>query len=789
MAPAGYRLEVVVDAPTILHPRGLCFSPEGDLFLLDDQGVKKLCVDAAAGKLTGQAELLFPAEAASAFVVGEGWIVTAEGGALLRRRIDPPAARAEKLVTGLLPSSRHGSSPVRSLAIGPDGWLYFSLEAGEHRPIGSDGTRAGILRGAGVLRCRPDGARLETFAQGYGHPWRGFLFDEHLRPWHVALEPMPNGGWMPQLGLVEDDALFGFGSARRPMSAPLLRQHDADCLALLGGAALPPSAAGRFLGGPGGADGTLALLSPGRCEKPDPLLQESAAGRLDQPLFRPVAVAVGPDQAVYLADRQFVMSKTEGPFGTHGRILRLSWSGAAGAPGQRLNSMNRWRTLRTADDEGLLAGLRSAIVGERLAAASEAARRGDLLHGRLLAIATDRQEPLAARLHALAASQQRWNPAVRATCLALLAADEPDVARLAAEWLGRNAERGDQTAETELIKRLTHSDAEAARAAALALGRIGGAAAADALVNMVKFDEGKDPAQREGWVRGLERLAELGLARLASLAESDRDQDRQNAVAAFALLGSQPAYDLIPRLLRNPHLDEEQAATLLGVFRNRRLEPPASAEPALAWLCEHPNAASVCKLEGLETLVALAGLDSPRAHELLLRLLKDDPDVNVRLAALEAARRVKLKSAAPLLLAQLTDRGRPAAEQRAQIAALGELKAKEALPLLKALAAAPEAEGLHEQSWRAIQQLAEPTEASVLALEQLPKAPPRLQPTLVLIAGGTPTGAKQAALLFLEGQLDSGVRSYLEVVLRRQAAKPEAQSELGALLEQVRNKK
>ena len=58
------------------------------------------------------------------------------------------------------------------------------------------------------------------------------------------------------------------------------------------------------------------------------------------------------------------------------------------------------------------------------------------------------------------------------------------------------------------------------RAVALAMGRLGGAGAADALVNALAFDDGKDVYLRDGLVRAIESLGKPGIDALLALADS-----------------------------------------------------------------------------------------------------------------------------------------------------------------------------------------------------------------------------------------------------------------------------
>ena len=53
------------------------------------------------------------------------------------------------------------------------------------RARGSDGSTATILRSGGVLRCRPDGSKLEVVASGLRNPWGNVAFDDQSRMFHT----------------------------------------------------------------------------------------------------------------------------------------------------------------------------------------------------------------------------------------------------------------------------------------------------------------------------------------------------------------------------------------------------------------------------------------------------------------------------------------------------------------------------------------------------------------------------------------------------------------------------
>src|SRR5439155_15518562 len=122
----------------------------------------------------------------------------------------------------------------------------------------------------------------------------------------------------------------------------------------------------------------------------------------------------------------------------------------------------------------------------------ELVRLGKRNRGTLLALLGDPEKPLPARIAAVGALQSLWDGAVQKGFQAVLEGGEPDLRRLAAEGLGLNADPGDAEVHAALLRALADEDPAVRRAAALAMGRVNAPGAADALVNTLAFDDGKD---------------------------------------------------------------------------------------------------------------------------------------------------------------------------------------------------------------------------------------------------------------------------------------------------------
>jgi len=75
--------------------------------------------------------------------------------------------RADKRTTLLIGFGHSDNGSLHGLTFGPDGWLYFTMGNPDGYDLtGPDGSHAASRTGA-LIRCRPDGSRVETVALGF----------------------------------------------------------------------------------------------------------------------------------------------------------------------------------------------------------------------------------------------------------------------------------------------------------------------------------------------------------------------------------------------------------------------------------------------------------------------------------------------------------------------------------------------------------------------------------------------------------------------------------------------
>jgi HEAT repeat protein len=256
-----------------------------------------------------------------------------------------------------------------------------------------------------------------------------------------------------------------------------------------------------------------------------------------------------------------------------------------------------------------------------------------------------------ARVAALSAVESLWDDSVRDGLLKVMRDPEATIRRMAFEALARNCKPGDRAATEAMLQQLEDRDPNARRALFLALGHIGGADAADGLVNTFKYDEGKDIVLTDGMLHGVERAGKAGIAKLVALAESGDEKDHDRVLDIFVGLRTRPAAEAIPGLLKYPHLTVRQRVDLLRSFGDFRLEPALSLDPVVDYLTANTDAPPTVKLAGLEVLSGSPSLRSEKGQKLVVSLF-DDSDVRKSAVPALARRADGARLAAELLLAK-----------------------------------------------------------------------------------------------------------------------------------------
>ena len=579
--------------------------------------------------------------------------------------------------------------------LGLDGWLYLAVGDDDSHVVGPDELRGDLARTGGVFRCRPDGSRLSLIAMGLRNPSRGPAFDGHFDPYLVdgdhedgsklqglrLVNPSEEGdyGWRLRSGSTGGQADFdratvnGEGPGKLPVVARLGR-GAASGLIVCNGQGFPEA-----------MRETLVLPDPARRAVRIFKVEARGAARVltgettllsaDDDQFRPVQASLGADGAIYVLDRRGPEPGDHPPGGEGkaGRLYRISWDGEksppSSTPAEPPSRPNHWdRVAKATTEEVVFKYLTSKDHGEADRALRELVERGptSLIH--CLGWSTNAQAATYTRLLGIQGARQFWCDQVESSFVALLGDADPDVRRLAAQGLAWEPKEPLPRLVPKLLPHLDDTDPRVAREVALAVGRHGEPRPQQASAVLLRWliaHPLADPATRDAFIRGLERLGDAGVEEVALAIRTRRGVEREAAVAHFARFRSAAAAERLEGLVKVPDLSTPERVALIRHFADFPPDVPAPTQGLVDWMLKHADLDPPLKLAALDAC-RLAG--NP-ASSLVLRLLDDD-DEAVRQAATRLAARTRPPGSIELLTDRLKNRNTPAAERLALVRAL-----------------------------------------------------------------------------------------------------------------------
>ncbi len=323
----GFRLEVYsTDVPLARWP---LVTPAGDLIVARTRADEIVLLERDAngdGKPDAVRILLGKLRHPHGLALRDGWLYVGESGGIGRIRFDAAAGQVSGAFEHIVDDfTSDGFHTTKTLAFGPDGWLYVSQGSSCNACIEQDGRRATIMR------MRPDGSQREIYATGLRNsvgldwaPWDGALYatengrdllGDDLPPDELnRIEQGKFYGWPFVYGAGVPDPDLGAGhaaeAARAIAPAHAFRAHNAPLgLAFLRGSNLPPGYSRTAL---------VALHGSWNRSQPDGYkvvaLDWQADGRIVERDFltgflgdagvlgRPAGIAQGPDGAIFITD-------------------------------------------------------------------------------------------------------------------------------------------------------------------------------------------------------------------------------------------------------------------------------------------------------------------------------------------------------------------------------------------------------------------------------------------------------------------------------------------------------
>ena len=651
-------------------------------------------------------------EIPSSVLLDDGWVYLSSLGSVVRHRQSTPGGpfdTREEIIRGLCGFHHHQAS---GMTLSHDGWLFVTAGDDDNHGEGTDGSRVTVLRCGAVVRSRPNGTQLTEFARGLRNPYRDVVFDDYFNMFHIDndnedgskfqgcrlmnVQEAADYGWRLAQGTIccRSDLVRGavFGEAPGKMPSMLKTGRGAPAgLLMYRGTSFPGFFRGLLIY-PDVYRKLVRAYAVERAGSTFRVTHQFVLMQSDDPLFRPCQAVAGPDGAVYILDWR-TDSGGAGKLwgdGEHGRLYRLSWSGTTGVPAIPLGALDTWSRITAAGDPVLWDLLDSPDFDVRTRAQRQLVHRwGAQDRQRWLDVALDDSRTGPARALAIGAASQFYDGDVEEAMFELLEqCRDFELRRLAADAISRHTtvERADVRLIARLATALKDPEPAVRRAVALAVGQVASLLpetspnrrqAGQFLLTTYRESDPADRYLRDGVLRGLERIGEIGVGLLVELARSDDAADRELAVGAIEALRTAPAVMGLDAMLQIDALGDDQLRRVLATYRHILVEPPIDGRHLASWLISADSDTPVdVQLVGLQSL-ALLGTVDPLTTLPVVRNLLAHPDANTRLAVIELVGTNHLVGLAPTLAEIAGDAARDLDERRLAVATLDELRQEE----------------------------------------------------------------------------------------------------------------
>lgn len=711
--PAGWKLEVVAEAPVVRHPSVVCCAPDGRVFVAEDpMDISLPSADAARGRILcihpNQRVTVFADNLYAVFGMqyldGQLYVLHNPRFTVFRDDGSGVGKDRRNLIESTNPNPwalNWNDHVPANFRLAMDGYFYVAVgDKGVYGAVGADGKRVD-LQGGGILRLRPDGTGLEVYCTGVRNILDVAMNDEDEM---FTYDNTDEHHWMGRLTHMVDGGFYGYPYdfiPRRPYTLWMMADYGAGAATgtlCYTEDALPAEYHGNLFLADFGKRNILRV----RVERDGATYR--AVSRQDlftdvPPEFRPVGIAWSADGlGIYICDWQHVDTKEAVEVG---RLLKLTYTGASNAtkkPDWYVPAASGRAFQATTAD--LVAALSHRSRDVRMAAQRRLSQRPDAANP-LRDLIDDRAAPPLARSHALWARDAIGRGRSGEMGFLVAADDASPVVRRQA--LRRIGTRRDTAAVTIARNRLHDAEPSVRFHAATALGRIGSPAAVPALMEALADS---DPWARYAAFTALNRTGRRHPAaweQLASGLRSTNEPLRQGCALAMRDTYDAALVKAVAQVARDAAASAPARAAALSVLGPLHHKPP---EWKGQWWAYHPALGrpprKTVEWEGTPTVLAalrealaapdpaviLAALDAlrdagdPGAAE-RIRRVGGRPEPELRRAALLALASCDDGKSAPFLAAQLGASPADESLDALVLETLGRLRAADAIETIK----------------------------------------------------------------------------------------------------------
>ncbi|MBL9169584.1 MAG: HEAT repeat domain-containing protein [Verrucomicrobiales bacterium] len=500
-----WKLELMLEAPTLKHPSVVCVAPDGRVFVAEDPmdistdraDEKKgriLCLH-PGGRITTFADSLY-AVFGMKYLDGKLYVLHNPKFSVFLDDGDTGKDRVDLIEsTNPEPWAKDWNDHVpANFTLGMDGYFYVAVgDKGLYGAVGRDGRRID-MHGGGVVRIRPDGTGLEIFATGLRNIMDAAVNEEDEV---FTYDNTDEKQWMSRLSHIVERGFYGYPYDFNPRQPYILW-----CMADYGAGAATGAFAETSGVLPGRYEGGLFLADFGKRQVTHVrLARKGGTYEALDPLdlfpnppadFRPVGICSSTDgTAIYICDWQHRDDKEKV---TVGRLFKLTHQTPKEAwPTPPWYTPAASGKLFEAETSELLLALQHPSRAIRLTAQRRLSERGNDAIQPLIDLLEEPRVKGITRCHAIwALDAIDEGEAGRAAIVRSIYSLDPAVRRQAVRQLGL---RRVHSALSEFIGRLEDEEASVRFLAATALGRLADPLAIRPLRGLLEAEPGDE------WVR------------------------------------------------------------------------------------------------------------------------------------------------------------------------------------------------------------------------------------------------------------------------------------------------
>ncbi len=723
MVLEGFKVEIVAQNPTVVNPVAISFSSDVKALVLErtpdfsgnvihpnnleNKPSTKIQIDLiksfsfnTSTNLLENPTTALKLNAPSAFILHQNHIYLGNNSSITRCKINQEGIISDQAETIVKASMVSKDFQFNGFAFAPDGWLYFHFPPDFTVLQGTDGSKIYTSGSGGIARCKSDGTFLQLFCRGLRQT-QGTLTFDHLGNLFFVDQMISNGNNSAGARLLHLTEGYDFGwkvHRNNQFNSP-------DLFRIINEGDDAPSSVINF-------PKTLAISShaysdiklPDKYKNLLLIVDETSQEILgvtpavDKSSFHsseyysflssqnlgffPSQITQGPDGALYVVDKG--CSYGSSGTGTGGRILRLTWQGTKDLPPSTLREFNASKAFEAKKVPDLISLLESSDSFIKARARDTLVLKGKESSPALLKLLADEDKDASSKLYAMQVLAHQWNNEIQTAFEIILDSGEPELQILSAQYLGRFASLGSESASNALLKQLGTESPMIREAVAIAMGKINAPGAAESLIISILFYEGTDFRLLHSFASGLEFSGNIATERILAVGDTGVKKDIRKVLETQNLMHTESSLAALIVWLENPNIGTTDIVDLLHGLKNYQHLNQLEFLKLCNFLSKDIETDAQVNIAALEALSGFPDLAFGNLESWIAKCLSHS-DMKIKIAAINLIKAAKITTFSKKLTDSLASQSISDDEKVALCEALADLKQETTVPLIQSI--------------------------------------------------------------------------------------------------------